>query len=97
VLVDTGATVVALTYEDAQRAGINVSNSDFTGLSQTANGVARVAPVMIDQITIGNVTVRDVRAVVAERGRMTVTLLGMSFLGKLIRSEMRDGTLVLEN
>jgi aspartyl protease family protein len=97
VLVDTGATMVALTYEDAQRAGINLSNGDFTGRAQTANGVARYAPVTIDQITIGNVTVRDVRGSVMEPGRMNITLLGMSFLGKLIRSEMRNGVLVLEN
>jgi aspartyl protease family protein len=97
VLVDTGATMVALTYEDAQRAGINLSNSDFTGRAQTANGVARFAPVTIDQITIGAVTVRNVRGSVAEPGRMGVTLLGMSFLGRLKRTEMRDGLLVLEN
>jgi aspartyl protease family protein len=97
VLVDTGATSVALTFEDAQRAGINVSNSDFTGITQTANGRARYAPVTIDRITIGNITVENVRGAVAEPGRMTVSLLGMSFLGKLIRSEMRSGVLVLEN
>jgi aspartyl protease family protein len=97
VLVDTGATMVALTFEDAQRAGINVSNADFTGITQTANGKARFAPVTIDRITIGNITVNNVRGAVAEPGRMTVTLLGMSFLSKLIRFEMRNGTLVLEN
>lgn len=97
VLVDTGATMVALTYEDAQRAGISLSNSDFSGRAQTANGIARFAPVTIDQITIGNVTVRNVRGSVAEPGRMNVTLLGMSFLGKLIRTETRNGVLVLEN
>lgn len=97
VLVDTGATTVALTYEDAQRAGIHVSNTDFTALSQTANGTARFAPITIDRITIGNITVNNVRGAVAEPGRLHVTLLGMSFLGKLIRFEMRNGTLVLEN
>lgn len=97
VLVDTGASAVALTYEDAQRAGIYVSDGDFTGRSQTANGVGRYAPVTIDQIAIGSVIVQNVQGVVLERGKSSVTLLGMSFLGKLSRTEMRNGVLVLEN
>ncbi|MEQ1611426.1 MAG: TIGR02281 family clan AA aspartic protease [Hyphomicrobiaceae bacterium] len=97
VLVDTGASAVALTYEDAQRAGIHVSDSQFTGRSQTANGVGRYAPVTIDQISIGSVVVQNVQGVVLERGKSQVTLLGMSFLGKLSRTEMKNGILVLEN
>lgn len=97
VLVDTGASAVALTYDDAQRAGIYVSDSDFTGRSQTANGVGRYAPVTISQISIGSVVVYNVQGVVLERGKSQVTLLGMSFLGKLSRTEMRNGVLVLEN
>lgn len=97
VLIDTGASAVALTYEDAQKAGIHVSDGQFTGRSQTANGVGRYAPVMIDQISIGGVVVQNVQGVVLERGKSQVTLLGMSFLSKLRRTEMRDGMLVLEN
>ena len=97
VLVDTGASAVALTYEDAQKAGIYVGDGQFTGRSQTANGVGRYAPVMIDQISIGGVVVQNVQGVVLERGKSQVTLLGMSFLSKLRRTEMRDGMLVLEN
>jgi aspartyl protease family protein len=97
VLVDTGASSVALTWDDAQRAGIFVSDGDFTGRTQTANGQGRYAPVTIDQIMIGSIMVSNVRGVVLERGKLQVTLLGMSFLSKLIRTEMRDGVLVLEN
>ena len=96
VMVDTGASIVALTAEDADRAGIFVRANDFTGRVSTANGVARVAPVMIDSITIGDITVRNVKGVVAESGNLQTTLLGMSFLGKLSRAEMRRGQLVLE-
>jgi aspartyl protease family protein len=95
VMVDTGATLIALTYEDAERAGIYMKDSDFTQRSQTANGVARAAPVMLDRVSIGDITVRNVRASVSERGRLQVTLLGMSFLSRLSRTEMRKGTLVL--
>lgn len=96
VMVDTGASIVALTWEDAERAGIYVRPSDFTHRVNTANGLAKVAPVTIDQITIGNITVRDVRAAVSEPGKLNGTLLGMTFLGRLTRAELRRGTLILE-
>ena len=97
VMVDTGASLVALTYEDAERAGIFVRNSDFTHRSQTANGIARFAPVMLDRVSIGDITVRNVQAAVSERGKLQTSLLGMSFLGKLTRTEMRKGgVLVLQ-
>ena len=96
VMVDTGASLVALTYDDAQRLGIYVKPGDFTHVAQTANGTARVAPVTISRVTIGDITVRNVPAVVSERGKSDRTLLGMSFLGRLSRVEMRGGTLVLQ-
>jgi aspartyl protease family protein len=96
VMVDTGASLVALSYDDAERAGIYVKPSDFTHTAQTANGIARVAPVMISRIRIGDIMVRNVQAVVSDRGASERTLLGMSFLGRLSRVEMRSGTLVLE-
>lgn len=96
VLVDTGATLVALTYEDAEAAGIFVKSSDFTAQSRTANGIARFAPVTIDRISIDGITVRNVQAAVSERGKLGVTLLGMAFLSKLNRVEMRDGKLILQ-
>lgn len=96
VMVDTGASLVALTYDDAQRLGIYVNPGDFTHIAQTANGTARVAPVTISRISIGDITVRNVRGVVSERGKSERTLLGMSFLGRLSRVEMRGGTLVLQ-
>ncbi|MFY0612886.1 MAG: TIGR02281 family clan AA aspartic protease [Hyphomicrobiaceae bacterium] len=97
VLVDTGASYVSLTHEDAERAGIFVSNSAYKYKTRTANGTTRVALVSIDRISIGDIEVRDVKASVHERGKLHVTLLGMSFLGKLRRAEMRSGRLILEN
>lgn len=95
VLVDTGATLVALTYEDAVAAGLSVGAADFRYYAQTANGRARFAKVRIDEVRLGDIVVRDVDASVAEPGRLHVTLLGMSFLGKL-RLNMQPGRLVLE-
>ncbi len=97
VLVDTGATLVALSYEDAMRAGISLRDRDFTGRTQTANGISRVAPVRLDKVSIGSVTVRNVDGVVAEQGKLFKTLLGMSFLSRLSQVDMRSGKLVLKN
>lgn len=96
VLVDTGASVVALTWDDAVRAGLQVGQRDFTGRVMTANGPAAVAPVTIDRVSIGDITVHNVPASVSEPGKLTTTLLGMAFLTRLGRSEIRSGTLVLE-
>jgi len=96
VLVDSGASIVALTYDDAQRAGVYVRDSDYTQRVSTANGLARVAPIVLDRISIGDITVRNVPAAVTERGSLATSLLGMSFLRRLQRVDMRSGTLVLQ-
>lgn len=96
-MVDTGATMVALSFEDAERSGIFLSRSDFNHPVRTANGLARVAPVILHRVRIGDIEVRDVPAAVAEPGRLQGTLLGMSFLGRLSRLEMQSGRLVLHD
>lgn len=97
VMVDTGASIVVLTFDDARRAGIFLQRADFSQPVSTANGVSHVAPVMLDRVSIGDITVRNVRAAVAEQGRLNVTLLGMSFLSQLERVDMRDGVMVLKD
>lgn len=95
VLVDTGASMVALTHDDARRLGLFPRPSDYGMLVQTANGEARFAPVVLDRVSIGNITVRNVQAAVAEPGKLRKTLLGMSFLSRLERVDMRPGLMVL--
>jgi aspartyl protease family protein len=96
VLVDSGASIVALTYEDAQRAGVGVRDSDYTHRVSTANGLAKVAPVTLDRVSIGDITVRNVQAAVSEPGKLGTSLLGMSFLGRLQQIDIRSGVLVLK-
>ncbi|HUC46293.1 MAG TPA: TIGR02281 family clan AA aspartic protease [Hyphomicrobiaceae bacterium] len=96
VLVDSGASIVALTFDDARRAGVIVRGSDYTQRVSTANGFARVAPVVLDRISIGAITVRNVPAAVTEPGSLATSLLGMSFLARLQRVDMRAGTLLLQ-
>jgi len=94
VMVDTGATKIALTYEDAERLGLRPHSSDFTLTTRTANGIARAAPVTLDDVRIGDVEVSDLRGSIAERGKLHITLLGMEFIRKLERFELRGRVLI---
>ena len=93
MLVDTGASLVTLTPADARSAGINPASLAFSGHVQTANGTARMAPVTLREIRIGQLSLYDVPAAVLEH--LNVSLLGMSFLSRLQGYEMRDGKLTI--
>jgi aspartyl protease family protein len=95
VVVDTGATTVALTSATAHDLGIDPRDRDFTAQVRTANGTVRAARVTLGVVSIGNVTVRDVPAVVVEGDALELNLLGMSFLNRLTKFEAGDGQLVL--
>lgn len=95
VMVDTGATTVAIPYEEAVRLGIQPANSDFTVATNTANGIKYYAPVTLREVRIGGIRLHDVDGLVSPRGALSVTLLGMSFLGRLSGVNMRDGQLVM--
>ena len=84
-LVDTGATMVSMNVDEARRAGVNYL-AGKRGYSQTANGVTPIYRVKLAQVTLGDITLRDIDGMVHEAGALPVVLLGMSFLGKL---EMR--------
>jgi aspartyl protease family protein len=94
-MTDTGATYVALSYETAQKLGLTPQNLRFNGRSTTANGVARVASIVLDTVRIGDITVKDVQAVIAEPGRMTQNLLGMSFIRQLSGFELNGARLTM--
>ena len=76
MLVDTGASVVALSHEDARLAGVRVERRDFNRRISTANGIVEAAPVRIAEIKIGDIAVRGVDAVVLPPGRLSTSLLG---------------------
>jgi len=95
VLVDTGATYVAISDATARRLGVRVGPSDFRYTAQTANGPMPVAMARIDRLTLGGVEVRDVEAMVAKGDALGTTLLGMSFLKKLKRFAVENGRLTL--
>jgi len=95
-VVDTGASVVALTADDAAQLGIHPADSEFTVVMRTANGTIRAAPTTLDWVEIGNIMVHDVPAVVMPDGALTENLLGMSFLSRLHHFDYSDGKMVLE-
>lgn len=83
MMIDTGASVVTLTYEDALLAGIRTRNLRYDVTVSTANGPARAAPVILDQVAIGPIVERRVAALVAEQGMLETSLLGLNFLNEL--------------
>lgn len=95
-LIDTGATVIALTEKDAARIGIRPYPSDYTMNVTTANGSAKAASARIASIDIGGVVVRDVDALVMPDKVLSQNLLGMAFLSKLKRFEYSGGRLLME-
>jgi aspartyl protease family protein len=96
VLVDTGATLVALRYEDARTLGLVFPGDKFDVGVRTANGNGRARRVQLRSISVGTITVRDVEALVLEQGALGANLLGMSFLRRLSRFEVQRGKLELE-
>jgi aspartyl protease family protein len=94
-MVDTGATVVALSADTARRLGIVPARSAFTRPVATANGVVDAAPATLREVRIGGIVVRNVEALVIPGDGLAVNLLGMSFLGRLQKFESSGGRLVL--
>jgi aspartyl protease family protein len=82
-LFDTGASAVVLTAEDARRAGVETSRLVFDVPVATANGAAMAAEARLDQVAVGPIIMRNVPALVARRGALDESLLGMSFLERL--------------
>jgi len=93
-LVDTGASHIALTPFDAQRLGFDLESLNYRVAYQTANGVAYAAPVRLEEVSLGSITVHDVRASIMKEG-LTQSLLGMSFLGQLTTVEFSGDRLIL--
>ena len=87
-LVDTGATAVSIGVTDARRIGLDFNKGE-KGLTNTANGQAVVSRIKLDTISIGEVTLHNVDAVILPTD-IPVALLGMSFLNRM--EMQRDGS-----
>lgn len=94
-VVDTGATTIALSTKDARKIGIDTDDLAYIGQARTANGLVRTAPVLIDSFRIGEISDRNVMAVVID-GDLGQSLLGMNYLSRFARVSMEGQRLLLE-
>lgn len=86
LLVDTGASSVFLTPDDAERLGLEPAGLLYDHTVRTADGESLAAPVKLSSVSVDGVKVADVDALVIGRG-LPASLLGMSYLGRLSRLE----------
>lgn len=93
-VVDTGASQVVLTQDDARRIGFAPDDLRYLGIARTANGQVRTAAVKLDQVTLGPYTDTGLRATVNE-GQMDMSLLGMTYLGLYDSISITDGKFIL--
>jgi aspartyl protease family protein len=96
MVLDTGASSVVLTREDAKAAGLPLEVLNYTVNIDTANGRTRAAPVTLDRIAIGALEERSVEALVAQPGALKTSLLGMSFLNRLQTWQVSGDRLMLK-
>lgn len=95
MMVDTGASIVALTAADAQALGIRSDASSRKVMLSTANGTVTGYRTVLREIRLGDIVVRNVDAVVLPERALSMSLLGNSFLGKLQGYEVQTGRMVL--
>jgi len=95
MVLDTGASSVVLTRDDAKAAGLPLEVLNYTVSIDTANGRTRAAPVTLDRIAVGGLVERSVEALVAQPGQLRTSLLGMSFLNRLQSWEVSGDRLLL--
>ena len=94
-MVDTGATQIVIRASDAARLGFHPSERAYSIKIHTANGEGRAAVAELGMVEVGDIVVRDLRALVVPDTALSVNLLGMSFLAR-VRWTHERGRLVLE-
>ena len=97
MIVDTGASTVVLRSEDARRAGIQLNALAYTVPVETANGRAFAARVKLDKVSLGELVLDKVEALVTKPGALHQSLLGMSFLSRLHSYEFSGNQLVMRS
>ena len=93
-VVDTGATEVVLSRQDAARAGLRPDRLAYLGRAQTANGTVTTASVRLESLELEGITDRNF-PVEVNGGEMRGSLLGMRYLDRFSSVEISDGRLIL--
>lgn len=93
-MVDTGATLTAISQEAATKAGIEPDPMRLPVIVRTANGSTQAQMARIDELRFGSIVARDLDAIVTgATGGLNV--LGMNFLSRLKGWRVEDGVLIL--
>ncbi|MFV2092888.1 MAG: TIGR02281 family clan AA aspartic protease [Hyphomicrobiales bacterium] len=95
LMADTGATLVALTYDDALRIGLDPDNLSYDLRVFTANGEVMNARATLRQVTVGSISLENIKATVARQGQLQTSLLGMSFLSRLKSFQISGSQMLL--
>jgi aspartyl protease family protein len=93
MLVDTGASGIALTRDDARRAGIGISIGMPNIVGEGAGGAIKGEYVTLNRVSLGSESAETMQAVVLDGGGQS--LLGQSFLSKFASVEIHGDTMVL--
>jgi aspartyl protease family protein len=93
-MIDTGASDIVLSPQDAERLGVNMAALSFSRVSETANGLGRGAPYTLDSLAVEPIHFSHV-AVEINQAPMSESLLGLSFLRRLESYSFKDGKLIL--
>lgn len=94
-VVDTGASHISLSYQDAEAAGLDPAGLNYDRIFKTAGGVSRKAMINLDRISLESIQIFNISASVSQRGHMDVSLLGMNFLNKLSGFNVENREMIL--
>ncbi len=94
VMVDTGATTVAMSSRDARTLGIDYRKGEPARVS-TASGIANAYRVMLNSVAVGSVVVNNVEALVTDGNFPEIILLGNTYLSR-VQMTQDNGVLILE-
>ena len=93
-LVDTGATEIVLSHDDALRARIDTSSLNYNHPVSTANGITTSARQKIDNISVGSISFQNISVMIARKGDLDTSLLGMNFINRLRAFEIRGDRMI---
>jgi aspartyl protease family protein len=96
MVLDTGASSVVLTQQDAKAVGLPLEVLNYTVSIDTANGRTRAAEVTLDRLAVGGLEERSVEALIVPTGQLRTSLLGMSFLNRLQSWQVSGDRLTLK-
>ena len=95
MVVDTGASIVVVSADTADRLGLRPALGEPQVIAQTASGRTLTTPTTLSTVALGPIFMTDVRAIILDRSAGQVNLLGTNFLKRLASVEQRDGALYL--